>query len=77
MKKENAVLKQRNIKDCKDFNRAIEKIGEHLNQKQNQLTEAIEIIKELLDTQSKLDPYRDIFKDRILKAEQFLSGVEK
>jgi len=38
--------------------------------------EAKEIIKELLDTQSRLDPYRDIFKDRILKAEQFLKETE-
>lgn len=44
----------------------------------DQLTKAKEIIKELLDTQNRLDPYRDIFKDRILKAEQFLnSEVEK
>lgn len=38
--------------------------------------EAKEIIKELLATQSRLDPYRDIFKDRILKAEQFLKETE-
>lgn len=36
------------------------------------LVKAKEIIKELLDTQYQLDPYLDIFKDRILKAEQFL-----
>ena len=41
------------------------------------LTKAKEIIKELLDTQSRLDPYGDIFKDRILKAEQFISEVKK
>ena len=41
------------------------------------LIKAKEIIKELLDTQSRLDPYRDIFKDRILKAEQFLKEIEK
>ena len=48
-----------------------------LKRKKEQLTKAKEIIKVLLDTQSQLDPYRDIFKDRILKAEQFLSEVEK
>lgn len=37
-------------------------------------SEAKEIIEELLDTQSCLDPYKDIFKDRVLKAEQFLKG---
>ena len=42
-----------------------------------QLEQAKEIIKELLDTQSQLDPYRDIFKNRILKAEQFLKEIEK
>ena len=44
-----------------------------ITNKLHQLIKAKEIIKELLDTQSQLDPYRDIFKDRILKAEQFLS----
>lgn len=43
----------------------------------DQLTEAKEIIEELLDTQSCLDPYKDIFKDRVLKAEQFLKDLEK
>lgn len=41
----------------------------------SKLTQAKEIIKELLDTQSRLDPYRNIFKGRILKAEQFLQGI--
>lgn len=45
---------------------------EGMEQSIDQLTKAREIIKELLDTQSRLDPYRNIFKDRILKAEQFL-----
>lgn len=40
-----------------------------------QLTEATKIIKELLDTQYQLDPYRDIFKDRIIKAEKFLQEI--
>ena len=42
-----------------------------------QLIKAKEIIRELLDTQSRLDPYRDLFKARVLKAEQFLNEVEK
>ncbi len=41
------------------------------------LIEATEIIKELLDTQSCLDPYRDIYKDRIIKAEKFLQEMDK
>lgn len=45
--KENAVLKKRNIKDCKNFNMAVEKIGEQLNQKQYQLTKAKKIISNL------------------------------
>jgi len=40
-----------------------------------QLTEAKEIIKDLLDTQYQLDPYLDIFKARIERAEDFISGV--
>ena len=43
----------------------------------DQLTKAKEIIKELLDTQYQLDPYRDVFKTRVLKAEQFLKEIEK
>lgn len=39
--------------------------------------EAKEIIKELIDTQYRIDPYLDIFKERIKKAEQFLNEVEK
>lgn len=40
------------------------------------IAEAKKIIKDLLDTQYRLDPYRDIFKDRIAAAEQFISEVE-
>lgn len=40
-----------------------------------QLTEAKEIIKDLLDTQYRLDPYLEVFKTRIKRAEDFLSGV--
>ena len=43
----------------------------------DQLDKAKKIIKDLLDTQYRLDPYRDIFKDRIAEAEQFISEVEK
>lgn len=43
----------------------------------DQLDKATKIIKDLLDTQYRLDPYRDIFKDRIAAAEQFISEVEK
>ena len=49
----------------------------HLKSLEAQLAQAIEIIKELLDTQSQLDPYRDIFKNRILKAEQFLQDIKE
>lgn len=40
-----------------------------------QLTEAKEIIKDLLDTQYLLDPYLEVFKARIKRAEDFISGV--
>jgi len=40
-----------------------------------QLTKAKEIIKDLLDTQYRLDPYLDVFKARIKRAEDFISGV--
>lgn len=74
LEKENAGLKKRNIEDCKKFNRAVEKIGEQLNQKQYQLTKAKEIIKKYLAigvggkiTQN----YLDVTKE----AEQFLNEV--
>ena len=41
-----------------------------------QLTEAKEIIKDLLDTQYQLDPYLDVFKARIKRAEDFLAASE-
>ena len=45
---------------------------------EDQLIKAKEIVRELLDTQNRLDPYSDLFKARVLKAEQFLnSEVEK
>lgn len=40
-----------------------------------QLTEAKKIIKDLLDTQYRLDPYLEVFKARIKRAEDFISGV--
>ena len=49
--------------------------SENADQK-DQLTTAKEIIKKLLDTQYCLDPYRDIFKERVAEAEQFLSEVD-
>lgn len=59
----------------------LEKENESLENVKNiyigDLLKAKEIIKELLDTQNRLDPYRDIFKDRILKAEQFLKECEE
>lgn len=76
LEKENAVLKERNIKDCKDFNRAIEKIGEHLNQKQNQLTKAKEIIKTFLGF-AEVFSYSPSMDKFISEAEQFLKDLEK
>lgn len=77
LEKENAELKEQNIKDCENFNKTVSETKKQWNKEHYQLAKAKEIIKELLDTQSQLDPYRDIFKDRILKAEQFLNEVEK
>lgn len=77
LKKENAVLKERNIKDCKNFNRAVEKIGEQLNQKQYQLTKAKEIIKEFVEWANWQGSGCPSFKSRLDKAEQFLSEVKK
>lgn len=44
--------------------------------RERKIAEAKKIIKDLLDTQYRLDPYRDMFKDRIAAAEQFISEVE-
>jgi hypothetical protein len=38
--------------------------------------EAKQIIKDLLDTQYQLDPYLDVFKDRIKRAEDFLERIK-
>ena len=76
--KENAELKEE-IKNNEDLATVAYMQGAESQKKkaEKQLIEAKEIIKELLDTQSQLDPYRDIFKARILKAEQFLQEVEE
>ena len=55
----------------------VSSMEEDARRNKKRITRAKEIIKELLDTQSCLDPYGDIFKARILKAEQFLREVEK
>lgn len=70
LKKEKAVLKERNIKDCKDFNRAVEKISEQLNQKQYQLTKAKELLKWWVNHCGD----HDLFYAE--KTEQFLKDVE-
>lgn len=67
LERENAELKDDNKVMADNYSKMEQKFY-------NNLSKATEIIKELLDTQSCLDPYRDIFKDRILKAEQFLKG---
>jgi len=85
LEKENAKLKtEYKVLSCSvgDFGELQDKLEEEQrknNGLSDNLTKAKEIIKGLLDTQRRLDPYRDIFKDRILKAEQFLkdSEVEK
>ena len=63
--------------DLKEQNRNLLESCEGATMMYKDLCKAKEIIKELLDTQSRLDPYRDIFKDRILKAEQFLKETEE
>ena len=70
LKKENAGLKKRNIEDCKNFNRAVEKIGEQLNQKQYQLTKAKELLKWWVNHCGD----HDLFYAE--KTEQFLKDVE-
>ena len=71
--KENAGLKSR----LNAINLLTPELEKASKLRKRQLATAKEIIKELLDTQSQLDPYRDIFKDRILKAEQFLEEVKE
>ena len=69
LEKENAELKVENA--------FCEKACEGAEQMYKDLKKAKEIIQKLLDTQYQLDPYRDIFKDRIVEAEQFLKDSEK
>lgn len=70
LKKENAELRKQVSAMSKALVLNVSEADEKLNR-------AKEIIKELLDTQSQLDPYRDIFKARILKAEEFLKEVSE
>ena len=68
LEKENAELKVENA--------FCEKSCEGADQMRKDLKMAKEIIQKLLDTQYRLDPYRDIFKDRIAEAKQFISEVK-
>ena len=76
LEKENAELKVENAV-LKVENAFCEKACEGAEQMYKDLKKAKEIIQKLLDTQYQLDPYRDIFKDRIVEAEQFINEVKK
>jgi hypothetical protein len=79
LKQENAELKERNIKDCKNFNRAVEKIGEQLNQKQYQLIKAKELLKKIekivYNGENEIKRLSKIV-DILAEAEQFLKELE-
>lgn len=62
-------------KENAEFKETVIKMNNVITETFSNLNKAKEIIEELLDTQSCLDPYKDIFKDRVLKAEQFLKEV--
>lgn len=53
LEKENAVLKERNIKDCKNFNKAVKEISERLNQKHYQLTKAKDLLLRFIELKNK------------------------
>lgn len=75
LEKENAALKERNIKDCKNFNEAIKEISERLNQKYYQLTKAKEIIKTLVDYE-KANAIILNYNEFLKQAEDFIKGEE-
>lgn len=81
LKKQNAILSNehpttndtKHLINCvKNANRDIKNAYE--NGKLDEKFIAKQIIKDLLDTQYLLDPYRDIFRERIERAEKYLRG---
>lgn len=73
LEKENAELKEQNIKDCENFNKTMKEIKEQWNKEHYQLIKAKEIIKKYY----KYNPSCEYFYEDIDKeAEQFLKEVE-
>ena len=81
LKKQNTILSNehsttndtKHLINCvKSANRDIK--NAYKNGKLDEKFIAKQIIKDLLDTQYLLDPYRDIFRERIERAEKYLRG---
>lgn len=72
--KENAELKEQNIKDCENFNKTMKEINKQWNNEHYQLTKAKEIIAlglRVCETSS--IEYMNLYQKQ---AEQFLKGAE-
>lgn len=82
LEKENAVLKERNIKDCKNFNKAVEEISEQLNRKHCQLTKAKDLLLRFIELKNKPCAAEHsvnmlLYENIRSEAEQFLKEVSE
>ena len=75
LEKENAELKEQNIKDCENFNKTMSETKERWNKEHYQLTKATEIIKDLL-LMAKVENLERNYES-VDEAKQFLEEVEK
>lgn len=78
LEKENAELKEQNIKDCENFNKTMKETKEQWNKEHYQLTKAKEIMRELIHEISVfyIATDRTIISPTVKEAEQFLKDSE-
>ena len=75
LEKENAELKEQNIKDCENFNKTMSETKERWNKEHYQLTKATEIIKDLL-LMAKVENLERNYES-VDEAKQFLEEVKE
>lgn len=75
LEKENAELKEQNIKDCENFNKTMSETKKQWNKEHYQLAKATEIIKDLL-LMAKVEHLERNYES-VDEAEQFLGEVKE
>lgn len=75
LEKENAELKEQNIKDCENFNKTMRETKERWNKEHYQLAKATKIIKDLL-LMAKVENLERNYES-VDEAKQFLSEVKE